>query len=81
MRAVVGCAVVSLLLLVSADRAEGRLPVPKFGEPTCEEQCRNEQARGAAACEDGSAVRQSVRDQCLETVDARLDVCLRICED
>jgi len=80
MRAVVGCAVVSLLLLVSAQSAEGRLPVPKFGEPTCEEQCRLEQARDAAACEDGPA-RQAVREQCHEAVDARLDVCLRICDD
>jgi hypothetical protein len=80
MRAVVGCAVVSLLLLVAAERAEGRLPVPRFGEPSCEEQCRLERARDDASCESGPT-REAVREQCHEAVEARLDVCLRICDD
>lgn len=79
MRAVVGCAIVSVLLAV-AGRADGRLPLPKFGEPTCEEQCRIERARDDAACDDRE-LRESDRAVCHDAVRARHDVCLRICED
>ncbi len=79
MRAVVGCAIVSLLLLM-AGRVEGRLPVPRFGEPSCEEQCRLEKQRDEAACDD-RARSDGNRALCLEAVRARLDICLRICED
>lgn len=79
MRAVVGCAILSVLLAV-AGRADGRLPLPHFGEPTCEEQCRLESARDDAAC-DGEVSRDGDRALCHEAVRARHDVCLRICED
>jgi hypothetical protein len=79
MRAVVGCAIVSVLLAI-AGRADGRLPLPKFGEPSCEEQCRQERVRGDAACDD-NPLRESDRALCHESVRARHDVCLRICED
>jgi hypothetical protein len=84
MRAVVGCAIVSVWLAVSlfgAGRAEGRLPVPKFGEPTCEEQCRLERARDDIACDAGPLIGVGDRALCHEAVRARHDVCLRICED
>jgi hypothetical protein len=80
MRAVVGCAIVSLLLLVGGGRAEGRLPVPKFGEPSCEERCRLEGERDAATC-DARALHEGDRALCHESVQARLAVCLRICDD
>jgi hypothetical protein len=79
MRAVVGCAIV-LLSLLAAFPVEGRLPVPRFGETTCEEQCRLDRVRDDAACDD-APLRESGREQCHEAVRARLDICLRICED
>jgi hypothetical protein len=79
MRAVVGCAIVSVLLLVSAGHADG-LPVPRFGEPTCEEKCRLEGERDHATC-DARPLHEGDRALCHESAHARLDVCLRICED
>ena len=79
MRAVVGCAIVSLLLLAAGGRAVG-LPVPKFGEPTCEEKCRLDGERDAAAC-DARAQPEGDRALCHESARARVDVCLRICDD
>jgi hypothetical protein len=79
MRAVLGCAAVMLLALMSAP-AEGRLQQHKFGESTCEEQCREDGLRDDATCDDAPMHAQS-RALCHEQVKARLDVCLRICED
>jgi hypothetical protein len=76
MRAVVGCAIVSVVLLVGGGRAGG-VPVPKFGEPTCEEKCRLDGERDAAACD----AYEGERALCHEAASARLDVCLRICDD
>jgi len=82
MRAVVGCAIVSVWLLLVAGRAEGGLPVPRFGEAmTCEEQCRFERTRDDDACENGPLISVGDRALCHESARARHDVCLRICED
>jgi hypothetical protein len=81
MRAVVGCAIVSVMVLVAGGRANGKLPRPAIGqEPTCEEQCRAERERDDAGCDAGS-LPESNRSFCHDAVRARLDVCLRICED
>jgi hypothetical protein len=82
MRAVVGCAIVSVLLVigVGSGRAEGQLPVPKFGDSTCEEQCRLDAQRNDSAC-DTDPLRESDRELCHQSVRARLDVCLRVCAD
>jgi hypothetical protein len=79
MRAVLGCAVVMLLAFV-ATPAQGRLKTHKLGEPSCEEQCREDGDRDDATCDDAPMHAQS-RVLCHDTVKARLDVCLRICED
>ena len=79
MRAVVWCAIVSVGLLVGGGRAGG-MPVPKFGEPTCEEKCRLDSERDAATC-DARVSYQGDRALCHEAARARLDVCLRICDD
>ncbi|HEY1584757.1 MAG TPA: hypothetical protein VGH63_03660 [Polyangia bacterium] len=78
MRAVVGCAVV-LAVLVGGGRAGG-VPVPKFGEPTCEEKCRLDSDRDAATCDERSQA-DGAHSLCLESARARRDVCLRICDD
>jgi hypothetical protein len=82
MRAVVGCAILSVLLVVGIGngRAEGQLPVPRFGDASCEEQCRLDAQRNAAACED-DPLREADRAVCHQAARARLDVCLRICAD
>ena len=79
MRAVVGCAIVSVVLLVGSGRA-GSVPLPKFGEPSCEEKCRLDSERDTAAC-DAGALHEGDRTLCHEAARARLDVCLRICDD
>lgn len=79
MRAVVWCAIVSVGLLVGGGRAGG-VPVPKLGEPSCEERCRIDNARDTATC-DGETLREGDRALCHEAARARLDVCLRICDD
>ena len=79
MRAVVGCAIVSGWLLVAGGRADG-VPVPKFGEPSCEETCRLDSERDDAAC-DAGRLDDGDRAQCHQSTRARLDVCLRICDD
>ena len=79
MRAVLGCAVLMLLVCFAAP-AEGRMPLPKLGEPTCEDQCREDGVRDDATCDDAPMQAQS-RVACHDTVRARLDLCLRICED
>ncbi|HEX8954105.1 MAG TPA: hypothetical protein VF945_19755 [Polyangia bacterium] len=78
MRAVVGCAIVAGWLLV-AGRAGG-VPVPKFGEPSCEERCRLDSDRDAASC-DAGRLQEGDRLLCHEATRARFDVCLRICDD
>ncbi len=79
MRAVVGCAIVAGWLLVAGGRADG-VPAPKFGEPTCEEKCRLDSERDAAGC-DAQPLQEGDRAQCRDAARARLDVCLRICDD
>jgi hypothetical protein len=56
------------------------VPVPKFGEPSCEEKCRLDNERDAAAC-DARPLQEGDRALCHDTARARLDVCLRICDD
>ena len=79
MRAAVRCAVVAAVVLVGAGRA-GSVPLPKFGEPSCEEKCRLDSERDAASCEERPQG-DGARSLCLESARARLDVCLRICDD
>ncbi|HXU73849.1 MAG TPA: hypothetical protein VN947_31230 [Polyangia bacterium] len=79
MRAAVWCAAVAVVLLVGGGRAVG-VPVPKFGEPSCEEKCRLDSERDAATCEARSTA-DGARALCIESVHARRDVCLRICDD
>jgi hypothetical protein len=79
MRAVLGCAVV-MVLACAGGSAEGRMPLPKLGVPSCEEQCREEGVRDDATCDDAPMQAQS-RVLCHDNVKARVDVCLRICED
>lgn len=81
MRAVVWCAIVSVAVLAGAGRANGDGAWPKLGrEPTCEEQCRLDGERDDAAC-DARAMQEGERVLCHDAVRARVDVCLRICED
>ena len=79
MRAAVWCAIVSVGLFVGGGRAGG-VPVPKFGEPSCEEKCRLDSERDTASC-DADALREGDRTLCHEAARARLDFCLRICDD
>ncbi len=79
MRAVARGAILSVVLLAGIGRADG-VPLPRFGEPSCEESCRLENERDAAAC-DARALQQEDRALCHESARARLDVCLRICDD
>ena len=79
MRAVVGCAIVAGWLLVAGGQAQG-VPTPKFGEPSCEEKCRLDSERDAAGC-DVQPLQEGDRAQCRNAPRARLDVCLRICDD
>jgi hypothetical protein len=79
MRAVVWCAIVSVLLVVGGGRAES-LPVPRFGEPTCEEKCRLDSERDDASC-DVRPLQVGDRALCHDAARARLAVCLRICDD
>jgi hypothetical protein len=79
MRAAVRCAMVVAALLVGGGRAVG-VPVPKFGEPSCEEKCRIDGERDSATCDD-RAQTDGDRVLCRETVRARRDVCLRVCDD
>jgi hypothetical protein len=81
MRAVFGCAVVSVMMLVAVGRVDGKIPSPDFGqEPTCEEQCRVVCERDNASCDTG-ALAERDRSFCRDAVRARLEVCLIICED
>ena len=79
MRAVVGCAIVSGWLLVAGGRAVG-VPAPRFDEPSCEETCRLDSQRDDAGCE-AQSLDEGARAQCHEATRARLEVCLRICDD
>ena len=81
MRAVFGCVVV-LVVLLSMGSARGQNgPRRLASEQTCEEQCRSDRTRDDATCEDQPLLLQSTREQCHESVEARLSVCLRICDD
>jgi hypothetical protein len=80
MRAAFWCAmVVAVGLVVGGGRADG-VPVPKFGEPSCEETCRLEGERDLASC-DARSTQEGDRALCHEAANARRDVCLRICDD
>jgi hypothetical protein len=80
MRAVFGC-VVALVVVVAASSAHGQGgPRRLTAEPSCEEQCRQDRLQNDATCEDRPLL-ESTREQCHDSVAARLDVCLRICED
>jgi len=77
MRAVVRCAIVSVVVLVSGGRATAGGDWPRLGHaPTCEEQCRIDQERDEAACDNGP-LQQADRALCHDAARARLDVCLR----
>jgi hypothetical protein len=81
MRAVFGC-VVGLVLAASVGSAHGQSnPRRLASDETCEEQCRADRTRDDATCEDKALLLQSTREQCHESVEARLSVCLRICYD
>jgi hypothetical protein len=54
--------------------------LPTFGEPSCEEQCRMDGQRDDAAC-DAEPLDEGARAQCHQAARARLDVCLRVCDD
>ncbi len=79
MRAVFGCVVA--MVVVAAGSAHGQTsPRRLASEASCEEQCRQDRQRNDANCEDPPLL-ESSRQQCLESVAARLDVCLRSCDD
>jgi hypothetical protein len=79
MRAVFGC-VVGLVLVASVGSAHGQSGPRKLAsDQTCEEQCRADRTRDDATCE--QPLLESTREQCHESVEARLSVCLRICDD
>jgi len=81
MRAVVRCAIVSVVLVCAGRASGGGHEWPRLGrEPTCEEQCRSDGERADAAC-DAGPIQEGDRALCHESARARLDVCLRICED
>ena len=81
MRAVVLCALFSGICFaqhgVSPRRAH---PGPVNGPPTCEEECKSQNARDDAVCDDRVLI-EADRFTCHQSVRARLDVCLRLCED
>jgi hypothetical protein len=56
------------------------LAPPLSRDQTCEEQCQSERVRDDAACDD-HAIGDGQRGFCHQAVRARLDVCLRICDD
>lgn len=79
MRAVFGC-VVALLVVASTGSARGQSGPRKLAsDESCEEQCRSDRTRDDATCEE--PLLQATREQCHESVEARLSVCLRICDD
>ena len=82
MRAVFGCVASLVLVVVVAGSAHGQNKSPRrlASEASCEEQCRLDRQRDDATCEDRPLL-ESTREQCHESVDARLSVCLRICDD
>jgi hypothetical protein len=80
MRAVVGCAIVSVLCLCAAPLARGNSPSLPKRDFSCEEECREERARSDAACEE-LVLDEGARGFCHQTVRARHDVCMRLCED
>jgi hypothetical protein len=82
MRAVVMCA---LLLHVSvaagAQFGSGSGPDRNLlSEPTCEDECKAQEARDDAVCDD-RPLGENSRGFCHRSVRARFDICLRICED
>ncbi len=80
MRAVFGC-VVGLWMVAATGSAHGQTGSRRLAaEATCEEQCRLDRQRDDATCEDRPLL-ESTREQCHESVEARLSVCLRICDD
>jgi hypothetical protein len=80
MRSVVGGAALSALLVLGVIPVRGEAPsLPRHDVP-CEEQCRQELARDDAAC-DEARHDDAERGFCHQSVSARLDVCLRLCDD
>jgi hypothetical protein len=73
MRAVVLCA----LFAFSSRAAPVRSP---FSERSCEDECRAQGARDHAECDVRPAA-EADRSFCHQNVGARLDVCLRLCEE
>jgi hypothetical protein len=75
-------AVFVLSLVGASGKGRGEPPSPPRlpRDLSCEEQCQVERARDDAACED-RALQEADRGFCHQVVRARLDVCLRICED
>jgi hypothetical protein len=69
-----------MLLACVATPAHGGLPTRKLGEASCEDQCREDGVRDDATCDDAPMQAQS-RLVCHDNVKARVDLCLRICED
>jgi hypothetical protein len=82
MRAVFGCVVALVMVVLVGSSAHGQKSSPRRldAEASCEEQCRLDRQRDDATCEDRPLL-ESTREQCHESVDARLSVCLRICDD
>jgi hypothetical protein len=81
MRALVVAAfVVSVLGMSRTGRGDPTLPPRLPRDLSCEEQCQVERNRDDAACDD-RALQEADRGFCHQAVRARLDVCLRICED
>jgi hypothetical protein len=78
MRAVVLCAL--LCSVAFAKPVPGPHPGPVDGPPSCEEECKAQNARDDAVCDD-RALFEGDRWTCHQSARARLDVCLRICED
>jgi hypothetical protein len=78
MRALFLCA---LFCSVSFARSSpSRPPGPIDGPTTCEEECKAQNARDDAVCDDRVLI-EGDRGTCHQSVRARLDVCLRLCED
>ena len=79
MRAVVLCA---LLCSAGPVRASPKQhpPGPVDRPATCEDECKDQNARDDAVCDDRVLV-EADRGFCHQSVRARLDVCLRLCED
>jgi hypothetical protein len=78
MRAAVLCA---LLCSAAPVRSSPQHSPGPIGAPaTCEDECQAQNARDHAVCDD-RVLEDADRGFCHQSARARLDVCLRICED